>query len=103
MSGYERIAGLDVEIEDYTIEPRQLDVSGFVRATTTIVLRGGGGEGRGEDVTYETDAHDGYPKGLPVAGRFTLEGFATLLDGLEDANVGYRRWAFESAVLDLAL
>src|SRR5204863_3037936 len=67
-------------------------------------------EGVGEDVTYAAELHPP-PRELPLAGEATLDGFSTLLDGLElfvepprmDAFRHYRRWAFESAALDLAL
>ena len=49
---------------------------------------------------------------LPLAGSWTLDGFSRHLDGLElfadgppthDVSRAYRRWALESAALDLAL
>jgi len=70
----------------------------------------GGEEGIGEDVTYTADDHPP-PGDLPLAGSHTLDTYSRLLDGLElfprkpemDASSDYRRWAFESAALDLAL
>ena len=110
---YERLAGLGLVIEGYETERRELDVSsGFRRVTTTVVLHGGGSEGRGEDVTYAAEDHDGFPADLPLAGRFDLDGFSRRLGGLDLFPAGgptmagqesYRRWAFESAALDLAL
>jgi hypothetical protein len=48
---YDRLAGLEVEIDGYALERRELAVSsGFTRVTTTVVLSGGGMTGRGEDV-----------------------------------------------------
>jgi hypothetical protein len=85
--------------------------SGFARVTTTIVLDGSGVEGRGEDVTYEPADHDGFPE-LDLTGRFTLDSFSRSLDGINlfpakepkwPASPDYRRWGFESALLDLAL
>ncbi len=81
-----------------------------MRATTTVVLRGGGHAGRGEDVTYQADLHDDVPK-APVAGTWTLDSLSASLDGFpffggepqDHAAVDYRRWAWESAALDLAL
>jgi hypothetical protein len=82
----------------------------FRRATTTVRLQGGGQEGLGEDVTYLRELHEHVP--VPdVAGRWTLASFSESLDGfrffdaeLEDhAADDYRRWAWESAALDLAL
>lgn len=106
------MAGLDVEIDGYTLERRELAVSsGFPRVTTTVVLSGGGMTGRGEDVGYEAADHDRYPEGLDLAGRWTLVELSTRLDRLElfpaeprrPADRYYRRWGFESAALDLAL
>jgi hypothetical protein len=110
---YARLAGLGVEVAGYRTERRELDVSsGFRRVTTEIVLSGGGLEGRGEDVTYAAEDHDAYPAELPLAGEWTLDGLSGHLGGLdlfperppgEEFFRHYRRWAFESAALDLAL
>lgn len=110
---YGRLAGLGLEVQGYETERLELDVSsGFRRVTTTVVLRGGGYEGRGEDVTYVAEDHDGFPLDLPLAGRSTLDDFSRRLDSLDLFPAGgptmagqesYRRWAFESAALDLAL
>ena len=112
-SGYARLAGLPLAIEGYTTERAELDVSsGFRRVTTTVVLRGGGCEGRGEDVTYAAEDHDPYPLDLPLGGTWTLDAYSVLLGGLDlfparppqqEFFRPYRRWAFESAALDLAL
>jgi hypothetical protein len=67
-----------------------------------VVLRGGGEEGRGEEVDYDPDAQQRFQarRGeLPFAGRHTLDSFSVLQSGQTE----YRRWAFESAALDLAL
>lgn len=112
MTLYERLAGLPVEIEGYSLERRSVDVSsGFTRVTTTVVLAGGGETGRGEDVGYEAEDHDGYPEDLALSGTGTLDEVSARLDGLDlfprpptrEADRDYRRWAFESAALDLAL
>lgn len=110
---YERLAGLGLVVEGYRTERQELDVSsGFRRVTTEVVLRGGGLEGRGEDVTYAAEDHDDYPAELPLAGEWTLDGFSERVGGLDLFPAGppqeeffrpYRRWAFESAALDLAL
>jgi hypothetical protein len=102
MSDYERIAALELELDGYTTERRTHDVSsGFTRVTTTVVATGGGVEGRGEDVTYEGAAHDRFPTELELSGRQTFDEFSERLAAYELA--GYAPWAFESAVLDLAL
>jgi len=110
---YARLAGRGLVVEGYETERHELDVSsGFRRVATTVVLRGGGHEGRGEDVTYAAEDHDPYPLALPLAGDWTLDGFSERLGGLDlfpdrppqlEFFRPYRRWAFESAALDLAL
>ena len=112
-SSYDLLAGLPLEVDGYSTERLELDVSsGFTRATTVILLRGGGHEGRGEDVTYDADAHERYPHGLPLDGRWDLDTFSRRLGELDlfpgvpprlDFFRHYRRWGFESAALDLAL
>jgi hypothetical protein len=110
---YEVLAGLPLQIDEFGLERKELDVSsGFLRMTTTVVLRGGGHEGRGEDVTYAAEDHDPYPLALPLTGDWTLDGFSERLGDLDlfpdrppqqEFFRPYRRWAFESAALDLAL
>ena len=108
----ERLAGLDLTIESYECVRRERPVSsGFTRVTTEIVLEGLGQTGRGEDVTYDSPDHDDYPAklGLGWAGR--LDTFLRRLswqplfarEPARPASREYRRWAFESAALDLAL
>jgi L-alanine-DL-glutamate epimerase-like enolase superfamily enzyme len=78
--------------------------------TTVVRLRGRGEEGIGEDVTYSVEDHPP-PGELPLAGAHTLDSFSELLQRLTlfehepqlEAYGDYRRWAFESAALDLAL
>ena len=102
-------------IDGYTLAGLAKEVSsGFARRTTVIRLAGAGHEGIGEDVTYADEDHavlqDAGAR-LPLAGRFTLASFSERLDDLDlfprppvrpDFRA-YRRWAFESAALDLAL
>jgi hypothetical protein len=71
--------------------------------TTTVVLDGDGATGEGEDVTYEAELHDGVPDELMLAGTWSFGDFSHRLDEFEELTEGYRRWAFESAALDLAL
>jgi L-alanine-DL-glutamate epimerase-like enolase superfamily enzyme len=112
MSIYERVALLPLDVERYELERRELDVSsGFTRVTTTVVLHGRGERGEGEDVTYTAADHDGFPDALDLVGSWTVRELAARLDELElfpappeiPASRDYRRWAFESAALDLAL
>jgi hypothetical protein len=112
---YARISDLPLEIEDVELEHRSLAYSEeFTRAVTVIHLHGAGHEGVGEDVTYDPVEHDRLQEtgpALPLAGRWTIEGWSRHLDGLAlfpgepemAAFRDYRRWAFESAALDLAL
>jgi L-alanine-DL-glutamate epimerase-like enolase superfamily enzyme len=112
---YDLIADLPVDIDDYTLDGRQFQVRPkFTRQTTVIALRGGGHEGVGEDVTYDGVDHDAAQEAgpsLPLAGTFTLRSFRERLDELDlfpspparDVSRLYRRWAYESAALDLAL
>jgi hypothetical protein len=99
---YQRIADLPLEIDGYDLERRELAGLQWTRITTTIVMRGRGLEGRGEDVTYEPDQHDVLAAADPVdLSRATT--FAEASAALTGFGDGYRRWAFESAALDLAL
>jgi hypothetical protein len=113
---YERLADLPLEITaaDTARHDRET-TSGFVRTTTVVSLSGEGETGRGEDVTYDSEPHDAMPDlvaSLPLAGSYTLDTFSAHIGDLElfpDEDPGqsifraYRRWAFESAALDLAL
>jgi L-alanine-DL-glutamate epimerase-like enolase superfamily enzyme len=103
---------LEVRIDDYTVQRRELAVSSeFTRVTTTIVLQGDDQVGQGEDVTYTEADHDAFPAHEMLAGTWTLFEYSRRLDELElwvdepgmAASRDYRRWAFESAALDLAL
>ena len=111
MALWDKLRGLELHIEDVGTERRSIDVSTqFTRVTTTVVLGGEGEQGRGEDVTYTTEDHDWFPE-LAPPGRMTLGELSAQLDGLRlfesepkmGASEDYRRWAFESAALDLAL
>ena len=115
MSTYSLLADLPLEVDSYVLEGLERDVSSdFTRLTTVIRLRGGGHEGLGEDVTYEGLDHvalqDAGPS-LPLAGRHTVESFSRMLEELDlwpspperEPSRDYRRWAYESAALDLAL
>jgi hypothetical protein len=106
------LADVRVRIDDYSVERRELAVSeSFTRVTTTVVLHGGGETGEGEDVTYTASDHEHFPEGAMLAGTWSLHDYSVRLDGLElfdsepqmAASRDYRRWAFESAALDLAL
>jgi hypothetical protein len=113
---YDHVAELELELEDYDLEQRERDTSsGFTRATTVVSLHGDCETGRGEDVTYDNDAHEalnGSAGDFPITGEYTLDEFSAhvseidLFHGAEPNQSifrNYRQWAFESAALDLAL
>ena len=116
---WDRVRGLALAVEGLRLEPLELDVAaGWTRRTTLVHLRGRGLEGAGEDVSYEARHQVGLRElaGAPafaaaLAGRFDLEGFCAQLDRIElfpgaapdEPARDHRRWAFESAALDLAL
>jgi hypothetical protein len=98
---YDAVGELELQIDAFATERRETAVSSeFVRVTTTVVLSGDGQVGQGEDVTYQAELHDDFPA-LERRGRMTLDEYSQQVGalGLND----YRRWAFESAALDLAL
>jgi L-alanine-DL-glutamate epimerase-like enolase superfamily enzyme len=121
VSTWDQVAGLSLEVEGYGLDGLELRFSdAFVRRTTLITLRGGGEEGVGEDVVYDGDDHEHLQAAGPVlslAGSWTLETFSARLEELDlfpdpprreapplrEVFRHYRRWAFESAALDLAL
>jgi hypothetical protein len=112
---YDLIADLPVTIDDYALEGRELQVGAeFTRLTTTIHLHGGRYDGQGEDVTYDALDHVALQDAganLPLSGEWTLRSFREHIDTLElwpsepvrTVSKLYRRWAYESAALDLAL
>ena len=104
MSLWESVAGLTVKVDGYRLERRELPTpGGWTRVTTTVVLEGDGATGEGEDVTYEAELHDGVPTELMLAGTWSLGDLSHHLDEFDELMEGYRRWAFESAALDLGL
>jgi L-alanine-DL-glutamate epimerase-like enolase superfamily enzyme len=100
---WKHLAPAPLEVEGYELERLEQPVTrGFTRVTTVVHLRGGGHEGLGEDVTWFPEHHDREQNAgavLPLAGSWTLESFS---DALEVPDP-HRRWAYESAALDLAL
>jgi L-alanine-DL-glutamate epimerase-like enolase superfamily enzyme len=115
VSLYDRVRDLPLEVEGYSLDGLSYVISEeFTRKTTIVTLHGGGEEGVGEDVTYDgglQDEQQARGPVLPLAGTWTLHTFSQHLDGQplfphepeRHAYVDYRRWAFESAALDLAL
>jgi hypothetical protein len=86
----------------------------FERVTTHVRFVGAGVDGLGEDVSVfhedGTALHETRPA-LPLEGEWTLAGFCEHVATLDlwpqppewGTAVRFRRWAFESAALDLAL
>jgi hypothetical protein len=100
---WKRVSQLPLEVERYELERLEQPVTrGLSRVTTLVRLHGGDREGEGEDVTWYTEAHERELAAgpvLPLAGTWTLGSFADSL-AIEEP---WRRWAYESAALDLAL
>ena len=98
---WDELAGLEARVDGYALRRRELARDGWTRVTTTVVLDGDGEAGEGEDVTYDAAEHDAFPAELMLAGTWSLDDLSRRLDDFELPD--YRRWAFESAALDLAL
>jgi L-alanine-DL-glutamate epimerase-like enolase superfamily enzyme len=100
---WKRIADLPLEVGGYRLERLEADVTrNLERVTTVVRFAGAGEEGLGEDVTWYTEAHDreqAAGSSRPLAGTWTLESFSSALE-IEEPH---KRWAYESAALDLAL
>jgi hypothetical protein len=103
MSLYDSVRHLPLHVDGYYLEPLEKEVArGFTLRRTVVVLHGRGEEGRGEDVDYDPRVQEAFQADegkLPFAGEHTLESFSLLQSGQAE----YRRWAIESAALDLAL
>jgi L-alanine-DL-glutamate epimerase-like enolase superfamily enzyme len=113
---YARVARLPVAIEHCELLPLVRDTSsGFTKVSIVVRLTGGGHQGEGEDITWDqidqiellrggadltwllgTRAFDELSTLLALANLFPVE-------PIRDSARAYRRWAFESAALDLAL
>src|SRR5215218_9826949 len=114
MTTYDKIKDLPLVVESYELGEHGISFGSMERLTTDIKLNGGGEQGIGEDVVYAALDHIALRDAGPVldlAGEHTIESFSQLLDGIDlfpsppdrEDSRDYRRWAFESAALDLAL
>lgn len=115
MTLYERIADLPLRIETDERTSRQWEVAGGdTRVTSTFVLLAGEEFGAGEDVTRERVDHEALPDPpiFDFSGAYTFEEFSRHLEDVDlfptkppecERSRDYRRWALESAALDLAL
>jgi hypothetical protein len=110
-----RLAELPLTVEACAYERLHAVVAyEFDRVTTHVRLTGAGAEGLGEDVSAfredGTTLHETRPA-LPLEGEWTLGSFCDHVGTLAlwpeppeyEGAVRFRRWAFESAALDLAL
>jgi hypothetical protein len=113
---YARVADLPLRIERCELVPLARDTSsGFTKVSTVVKLTGDGHEGQGEDITWDQiDQIEQLRRAGELSwlrGRRTLDEFSTLLgladlfpvEPIRESAREYRRWAFESAALDLAL
>jgi len=114
MGMYDELAGLPLRVDAVELARNERETSSdFTRVTTTVALHGPDATGRGEDVTYDAAAHDAVSAAdFDFAGEYTLDEFSDAVgaadlfpsgDPEQKAARNYRRWAFESAALDLAL
>ncbi|HEX8052200.1 MAG TPA: hypothetical protein VF517_04350 [Thermoleophilaceae bacterium] len=116
MPTFDRLADLPIQIDGYALEGLEADVSSsFTRLSTLVRMSGGGEEGVGEDVVYDALDHIAFQATGPVhdlTGPRTFGELCELTGSLDlfedsppvrDVSRLYRRWAFESAALDLAL
>jgi L-alanine-DL-glutamate epimerase-like enolase superfamily enzyme len=115
VSPYERLAALPIRVEGYDLADQDRAYGSFTRPSTLVRLRGDGHEGLGEDVVY-TDldhiAHRDAGAVHDLTGPGTLGELCELIGEVDlftvappeyEASRHYRRWAYESAALDLAL
>jgi hypothetical protein len=113
---YSRIAGLPLRIDRCELLPLVRDVSsGFTKISTVVRLSGDGHEGLGEDIVWDQIDHLEQLRHAGdltwLRGTRTMEEFSTLVgladlfpvEPIRESARFYRRWAFESAALDLAL
>jgi hypothetical protein len=113
---YARVAGLPIAVERCELLPLVRDTSsGFTKVSIVVRLGGGGHSGEGEDITWDQIDQIEFLRGGDqlawLHGARTFDEFSTLLglanlfpvEPIRDSARFYRRWAFESAALDLAL
>ncbi|WP_411967118.1 hypothetical protein [Haloferax sp. YSSS75] len=118
MNTFERVADLPLTVESVSRDRRESDTSsGFLRKTTIVSFSGDGEVGHGEDVTYDAEDHDALADTpddvFGIKGSYdSFSDFSAALDDIDlfptkdperETSRHYRRWALESAGLDLAL
>jgi L-alanine-DL-glutamate epimerase-like enolase superfamily enzyme len=113
---YARVAELPLSVDRCDLLPLVRDTSsGFTKVSIVVRLTGDGHQGEGEDVTWDQiDQIEQLRRAGDLSwlrGRRTLDDFSALVgladlfpvEPIRDSVRFYRRWAFESAALDLAL
>lgn len=119
MTAYDSLADLSLVIESHDRRRHERSPRPeFTRVTTELRLHGLGTAGAGEDVTYEVEDHDALAAADDAGafddafvGEWTFGEFSDHLDDVDlwpetpnrETSRDYRRWAVESAALDLAL
>ena len=115
MSDWQKLRELPIEVSSYELEANDREyASDFTRGSTIVHIQGAGHEGLGEDVAYEVLDHIAHRDGprVDLTGPKTLGELCELLGELDlhqaapperEVSRFYRRWAYESAALDLAL
>ena len=115
VSIWERLAALPVRIESYDLTGHDREFGEFTRGSTVVHMHGEKQEGIGEDVVYTVLDHIAHRDAGPIhdfTGAETLGEICALIGTLDlfpgaapeyPASRHYRRWAYESAALDLAL
>ncbi|QLD87380.1 hypothetical protein HWV23_03260 [Natronomonas halophila] len=116
MSLYDAVSDLPLVVDECRLSLRERETSSdFTRTTTVVELRGDGVTGYGEDVTYESEDHYRFHEEAEtpsLAGEYAFDEFSEMVGDRDLFPAGapeqssfrnYRRWAFESAALDLAL
>jgi hypothetical protein len=115
-STYAHVAGLPLVIERCELQPLVRDTtSGFTKVSIVVRLGGASHVGEGEDITWDQIDQIEFLRGGDdltwMHGTRSVEEFSRLLglanlfpvEPIRDSARFYRRWAFESAALDLAL
>ena len=115
-STYSQVAGLPLVIERCELHPIVRDTtSGFTKVSIVVRLGGRSHIGEGEDITWnQIDQIEFLRGGVDLTwmhGTRTFDEFSRLLglanlfpvEPIRDSARFHRRWAFESAALDLAL
>src|SRR5262245_25427382 len=115
MGLYEKVSDLSIEVEGYSLDANDREYGSFTRGSTIVRLQGGGEEGLGEDVAYEVLDHVAHRDAGPIhhlSEPSTLGDLCELIGTLDlftgapperEVSRHYRRWAYESSALDLAL